>query len=233
MARNSRENRECPMDRRSGNGMSLAGELGRGRAPFRHRLTLGPRRGEHPGVVRSLLDQGPIAATRHFSHNKSRNMGDDAVVAIVDDDPSVGRSVGRFVRSAGMEARSDRPANTCQKAAGGGTTDCVLVSVRMPERLWQFGSQRHTLFIAPQDSAAVRAQAVCGGALGCRRKPLGEVALLAASARAWGQETAKERAEDRSAEAGNPRRISCRRSFLLTLPRGVRARCRSQRSGES
>ena len=122
-------------------------------------------------------------------------MGNTAIIAIVDDDPSVGRAIGRLVQSAGMEARGYRSAEDFLAALADGEPDCALLDVQMPggsglalqERLRRFGSRMPILFMTAYDSEDVRAQALRGGALACLRKPLGEVALLAAIARALAQ----------------------------------------------
>ena len=99
-----------------------------------------------------------------------------------------------------MEARGYRSADDFLEALVDGEPDCALLDVQMPgtsglegqERLRRFGSRMPILFMTAHGLEDVRAQALRGGVLACLRKPLGEVALLAAIAQALAQKPAVE-----------------------------------------
>ena len=121
-------------------------------------------------------------------------MRHSAIVAVVDDDPSVRKALSRLMRAAGMEARGYPSAEAFLDALVDGEPDCALVDVQMPgvsgltllDRLRRRGSQLPVIFLTARDSDEVRAQALRGGARACFAKPLGDLPLLAAITGALG-----------------------------------------------
>lgn len=109
------------------------------------------------------------------------------LVAIVDDEESVGLATKRLLRSMDMDADSFRTGEALLKALAAippYRPDCLIVDVRMPglsgldlqERLQ--GSGLPIVFITAHDDIAVRERALQAGAVGFLRKPFDEGILI-------------------------------------------------------
>ncbi|MGH7846360.1 MAG: response regulator transcription factor [Candidatus Binatia bacterium] len=111
------------------------------------------------------------------------------MIAIVDDDESVCRAIGRLVRSLGMDAdtfTSGQAFIDLFEAMPSFQADCVILDVQMPglnglqvqERLMHSGRPVPIIFITAHDEAGARAQALAGGAVAFLRKPFTDELLI-------------------------------------------------------
>jgi len=116
-----------------------------------------------------------------------------AIVAIVDDDPSVCRALKRLVRSAGMDAAtfgSGQEFLTFLEDRSGELFACLVVDLQMPgmtglELQAKLKSRRlPTIFITAHDEPGARAQALEAGAIAFLRKPFNDELLLQTLAKA-------------------------------------------------
>ena len=103
-----------------------------------------------------------------------------AQVAIVDDDPSVGRAVGRLVRSLGMRSETFTSGEAFFRAvAASWKPHCVVLDVQMP-RMNGLEVQRQmveqelllpVIFITAHEDRASAELAIAAGAVGFLHKP--------------------------------------------------------------
>ena len=95
-------------------------------------------------------------------------------VAIIDDDPSLCRSLCRLLRLAGYEPSAFGSAEAFMTDAHGGAFDCALVDVQLPgmsglemqRELAAHGQCTPLIFITAHDEPPVRAEAMQGGCAG-------------------------------------------------------------------
>jgi FixJ family two-component response regulator len=132
-------------------------------------------------------------------------------VAVVDDDASVCRALGRLLRAAGYAAQTFASAEEFlrrqDQGQGQGRPDCLVLDVQLPglsgldlqKSLATAGDSLPIVFITGASDPAARVQALANGAAGFLLKPIDGVALLDAVSRA----TTQGRAPDRGA-AGWP-----------------------------
>ena len=111
------------------------------------------------------------------------------LVAIVDDDASVGRAMKRLVRSLGMEADTFSSGDDFLQllaAMPSFRPDCVILDVQMPglsglEVQQQLkGRGLPVIFITAHDEVGVREQALVAGAVAFLRKPVNDQIFLKA-----------------------------------------------------
>jgi two-component system, LuxR family, response regulator FixJ len=111
------------------------------------------------------------------------------VIAIVDDDDSVRRSLLRVVQSAGYAAESFASARAFLDWLPQGRAACLVLDVHMDE-MSGFDLQDKLavpiIFITAHDDAATVARIEKSGASGHLRKPFGEKSILEAIRRAVG-----------------------------------------------
>ncbi len=111
------------------------------------------------------------------------------LVAIVDDEESVGLATQRLLRSIDMEAESFRTGEALLEALAALPShrpDCLIVDVQMPglsglelqEELQ--GSGLPIVFITAHDDVGVRERALQAGAVGFLRKPFDAATLIRA-----------------------------------------------------
>src|SRR5688500_10695397 len=127
----------------------------------------------------------------------SRDLGRPAMIFIVDDDPSVRRSLTRLLRSAGYEARAFATAAECLAHVDGtgAAVGCVILDVHMPGMggpdLQEVINRREppvpVIILTATDDADLRAMAVAAGVAEVLRKPCDSIVLLRAIAEATGQ----------------------------------------------
>lgn len=109
-----------------------------------------------------------------------------AQIAIVDDDPSVGRALGRLVRSLGMRSETF----TCGEAffraiAASWKPDCVVLDVQMPgmngleiqRRIVEQELAVPVIFITAHEDRAAAERAIAAGAVGFLYKPFSDESL--------------------------------------------------------
>jgi FixJ family two-component response regulator len=107
-------------------------------------------------------------------------------VVIVDDDPSVGRALGRLVRSLGMNAETYLSGEAFLRAIEvSGTPKCVVLDVQMPEMNGLDVQQRMAerelavpvIFITAHEDHGVVERAIAAGAVGLLHKPFSEASF--------------------------------------------------------
>jgi len=121
------------------------------------------------------------------------------LIAIVDDDESVGRAIKRLVRSLGMTAEAY--ANSTEfvdlvEALPSFRPDCVVLDVQMPgmsgievqTSLRRLRGAIPVIFITAHDDCGVRAQALAAGAAAFLRKPFNDALFIRTLDAALGRE---------------------------------------------
>jgi FixJ family two-component response regulator len=107
-------------------------------------------------------------------------------VAIVDDEESVRRALGRLVRSAGFHVQTFASGADFLHSLSGIAPQCVVLDLRMPHMsgaqvqlaLTEQRSAVPVIIITGDDSAEIRQQMLNGGAKAYLRKPVDEAMLL-------------------------------------------------------
>jgi FixJ family two-component response regulator len=127
-------------------------------------------------------------------------------VFVVDDDPSVQRSICRLLRTAGLSAQTfSSPKEFLDGEVPAGATGCVVLDVRMPgmsgldlqEELQRRGVRLPIVFITGHGTIPMSVRAMKQGALDFLEKPFNSETLIEAIRKAIGrsQETAAEEHE--------------------------------------
>jgi FixJ family two-component response regulator len=114
------------------------------------------------------------------------------LVAIVDDDSSVRRSLDRLIRSFGYRTQVFGTADEFLASTAPDRAACLLLDVRMPgtdglsaqHRLVERGLRIAIVFITALGTEEEEGRAWSAGAVGFLRKPVGEAALRQALAEA-------------------------------------------------
>jgi FixJ family two-component response regulator len=126
------------------------------------------------------------------------------VVFIVDDDPSVRRSLERLIQSVGLAAKSFASAAQFLQSGHGQETGCLILDVRMPEisglelqeKLATAGVRLPIIFVSGHGTVPMSVRAMKAGALDFLQKPFDEQDLLDAVYRAT-ERSRKEQAQHR------------------------------------
>lgn len=111
------------------------------------------------------------------------------LIAIVDDDESVGRALERFMRALGLAATtyvSSEDFLEQLELAPASRPDCVILDVQMPGldgvetqlRLRRTHPQLPVIFITAHDDRVARDQAKAGGAVAVLRKPCNDALIV-------------------------------------------------------
>ena len=116
----------------------------------------------------------------------------DAVVYVVDDDPNVGRSLCRLIRSVGLNALAFSSAQAFLDHHRPDVPACLILDVRMPgvgglDLQTRLGNVQHTvpiIFITGHGNVPTSVRAMKGGAIDFLQKPFNDDELLAAVQRA-------------------------------------------------
>jgi FixJ family two-component response regulator len=114
---------------------------------------------------------------------------DKPLIAIVDDDESVGRAMERLVRSLGMAAEtyvSSEDFINQFESLPSFRLDCVIVDVQMPglnglevqRRIRRIHKDIPVIFITAYDNIIAREQALAGGAVAFLRKPCNDALII-------------------------------------------------------
>ncbi len=109
------------------------------------------------------------------------------LIAVVDDDPAVGRGLDRLLRSWGMQVRlfgSGKEFLSAREELS--KTDCCVIDVQMPEmtglevleHLNRSGSRLPVIFITAYYDETIEWQALKAGAVGFLRKPFSDEILV-------------------------------------------------------
>jgi FixJ family two-component response regulator len=116
-------------------------------------------------------------------------VSDERVIAIVDDDPSVRRSLERLVRSAGYTVETFASAREFLEWLSRGQAACLVVDVHM-NGMTGFDLQERLavpiIFITAHDDTVTRTRIEKSGAVGHLWKPFDGQAVLDAIGRAVG-----------------------------------------------
>ena len=131
-----------------------------------------------------------------------------ALVSVVDDDPSVRRSLARLVKGAGYRVEAFASANEFLARPPEEGPACLLLDVRMPgltgldlqETLAIAAHSTSIVFITGYRDVRASVKAMKGGAVDFLTKPVNDEELLAAIERAVARASAARREEDRIAE---------------------------------
>jgi len=113
------------------------------------------------------------------------------LVALVDDDESVRRALGRLLRASGHDVEVFTDGGDVLESMKTRKPDCVVLDVHMPrvggldvqEALRTRGVHVPIIFMMAYDDNDLRERALAGGAAAYLRKPLTERTLLAAAER--------------------------------------------------
>jgi FixJ family two-component response regulator len=111
------------------------------------------------------------------------------LIAIVDDDESVGRAMERLVRSLGMTAEtyvSGEDFINQIESLPSFRVDCVMVDVQMPgmngievqRRIRRIQKNIPVIFITAHEDRVVREQALAGGAVAFLLKPCNDALII-------------------------------------------------------
>ena len=131
-----------------------------------------------------------------------------ALVSVVDDDPSVRRSLARLVKGAGYRVEAFASANEFLARPPEEGPACLLLDVRMPgltgldlqETLAIAAHSTSIVFITGYRDVRASVKAMKGGAVDFLTKPVNDEELLAAIERAVARASAARREEDRVTE---------------------------------
>src|SRR5882724_261505 len=115
-----------------------------------------------------------------------KQMPEDIVISIVDDDISVRRSTRRLLRSSGFRAEAFASAEEFLDSKSAAKTACLILDLRMPgmnglelqRRLSQNGDRVPIIFLSAHASEEDERSALRSGAVQFLRKPISKEALL-------------------------------------------------------
>lgn len=117
-----------------------------------------------------------------------------AVVAIVDDDPSVLKALSRLLGTWSLVARTFQSGTQFLASLVDGHPDCLILDLQMPgmsgleiqRHLAHEGVQIPIIIITAHGDAEMRARCEAAGAVACLPKPINSASLLAAIENATG-----------------------------------------------
>jgi len=115
-------------------------------------------------------------------------------VAVVDDDESFARAIGRVLRASDIEVRTFSSGEAFLAPDAFPPPDCLVLDIQLggmsgvelQQRLHELGNFTPIIFVTADDAPEVRAEAIQSGCVACLRKPVASRALLEAVARATG-----------------------------------------------
>lgn len=121
-------------------------------------------------------------------HQNDPKRTSEPLVAIVDDDASVGRSTRRLLCSSGLRAEAFTSAENFLQSKHAEETACLLLDMRMPEmdglelqrRLVKTGRLIPIIFLSARASEEEERRAWLAGAVNFLRKPVSKETLLQA-----------------------------------------------------
>jgi FixJ family two-component response regulator len=108
------------------------------------------------------------------------------LISLVDDDASVRAATRALLRSAGYQVETFASADEFLASGALGSTDCVILDVRMPgidglelqRRLRTVGFRVPIIFITAHDDGSLRQRVIKAGAVDLLHKPFGAKLLL-------------------------------------------------------
>ena len=110
------------------------------------------------------------------------------VIAVVDDEASVRRALGRLMSSAGLEAKTFSCGGDFLESLQTHSPDCLLLDIQMPgmdgfevqAQLQRTGVRIPVITITGQDSAEARERTLATSSVACLSKPVEEKVLFEA-----------------------------------------------------
>jgi FixJ family two-component response regulator len=150
----------------------------------------------------------------------------NATVFVVDDDPSVRRSLKRLLRSSGFVVEDFASANDFLRIDPASGPGCVILDVRMPhvtgpelfERMARSGSTLPVIFLTAHGDVPTSVRAMKGGAVDFLLKPAdGNTLLAAIRAAILGHVAGLAVARERAAVGSRMNRLSPREREVMEL----------------
>lgn len=143
----------------------------------------------HPRDTRSNLLARSASLTR-----KGWNLMRESYIAIVDDEESVCKAMGRLLRSAGFSVATYPSGRQLVDALPERLPDCIIIDLHMPgmtgldtqTTLATADVEVPLIFISASDDSEARQNALTAGAVAFLHKPVAEDKLLTAIATALG-----------------------------------------------
>jgi FixJ family two-component response regulator len=119
-------------------------------------------------------------------------MAQRTVVIVVDDDPSLLKSVARLLAHNGIDSRTFSSAEALLESDSVQTATCLLLDIHLggisgielQRRLAASGSKWPVIFMTANDDAATRNQAMDAGCIAYLQKPFAQHVLLNAISKA-------------------------------------------------
>ena len=107
-------------------------------------------------------------------------------IAVIDDDPSIGRMLCRVMAAEGLSVQWFKSAEEFLDSPSRGNYACLVLDVNLPgmsgvqlqQQLNDAGIEPHTVFISGQADDTIRQQVLTAGAAGFLNKPFSIDALL-------------------------------------------------------
>lgn len=132
----------------------------------------------------------------HLSFWEREREMSEPIVFVVDDDPAVGRSLERLMRSAGLETETFGSAEEFLGREPEERPSCLLLDVRMPgtsgldlqRELRRRGLESAVVFLTGHGTVPVSVEAMKGGAVDFLEKPFDDEQLLASVREAIGRD---------------------------------------------
>ena len=131
------------------------------------------------------MTQGPIPAARlrPYIH---RLIHSPPIIAVVEDESSVRKALGRLLRAAGLDADTYASGEEFLRAMPNRAPDCLLLDLLLPglnglavqAQLRQSGFNLPVIFITATEGLEAREHALQSGARAWLRKPVDHQALL-------------------------------------------------------
>lgn len=129
-----------------------------------------------------------LRMSRSSSDDENRSRPKASLVAIVDDDPWVRKSIERLIKSEGFRTESFASAEDFIKAGDHQETSCIILDLRLPgmsglELQHYLATGRDCIpiiFVSAHDEMETRDEAMQAGAIGFFSKPFNDKVLVEA-----------------------------------------------------
>jgi FixJ family two-component response regulator len=129
-----------------------------------------------------------LRMSRSWSDDEISSRPKASLIAIVDDDPWVRKSLERLIKSEGFRTESFASAEDFIKAGDHEETYCIILDLRLPGmsglELQRYLATKHDsipiIFVSAHDEPETRDEAMQAGAIGFFSKPFNDEALVEA-----------------------------------------------------
>jgi FixJ family two-component response regulator len=143
--------------------------------------------GQRPEMAQAQFSTSAFRSTTNKDHMQESGEY-NAVIAIVDDDPSVRRGLERLIRSMGWKAETFASAQEFLARAGVGVPSCVVLDLQLPglsgldlqKQMAEVGLETPIVFLTGHGNIPASVQAMKAGAIEFLTKPVDEQDLLRA-----------------------------------------------------